>query len=159
MNGQHDTPSADVRRSPLRWILPLAAIAIIAAVFLRPQVPTERRDPFDLSNGMLAVTDTNYGEVIAGSSVVFLEFSASWCGPCHLQAPIVHRLAEEYAGRVTFGVVNADSNETRDTSARHNAHYLPHVVILREGVAAGSLTGLQTESALRTAIETALAQP
>ncbi len=33
--------------------------------------------------------------------VAIVDFSATWCGPCQMLAPIMKKLSDEYAGRVS----------------------------------------------------------
>lgn len=37
-----------------------------------------------------------------------IDFSATWCGPCRMIAPEVHKLAEKYDGAVKFQFVDID---------------------------------------------------
>ncbi|MBL8132461.1 MAG: TlpA family protein disulfide reductase, partial [Anaerolineae bacterium] len=56
---------------------------------------------------------------------VVINFWASWCGPCHDEAPALQRLWERYEGRVIFiGITHAD--EPDDSLAfieRYNVTY------------------------------------
>ena len=36
---------------------------------------------------------------------------APWCGPCHIVAPVVEKLARDYAGKILFGKLNVDNNK------------------------------------------------
>lgn len=39
-----------------------------------------------------------------------VDFSATWCGPCRKQAPILERLAEKYAGLVNIYKIDVDAS-------------------------------------------------
>ena len=50
--------------------------------------------------------------VVAASRLrpVLVDFSAEWCAPCRAIEPVMARIAEEYAGRVSVLKVDADEN-------------------------------------------------
>ena len=47
-------------------------------------------------------------EVLKSDIPVLVDFYADWCGPCKMMAPIVHQLAEAYAGQMKIGKLNVD---------------------------------------------------
>ena len=47
-------------------------------------------------------------EVLNSDIPVLVDFYADWCGPCKMMAPIVHQLAEAYAGQMKIGKLNVD---------------------------------------------------
>lgn len=58
---------------------------------------------------------------------VILDFWATWCGPCNLQAPILDRIAKRYEGRglVVLGVnVEDDPELARAFAVKKDLHYL-----------------------------------
>jgi len=71
---------------------------VTAAPFLRPPPSTEGRD---LLGGNVSLGSRR------GAPLVVI-FFASWCGPCHEDAPIYTRLADRYRRRVGFIAVAVD---------------------------------------------------
>src|SRR5262245_36069584 len=55
------------------------------------------------------VTDQNFDTEVRGAELpVLIEFTADWCPPCKMLAPIVNDLAQKYAGRLRVGLLDAD---------------------------------------------------
>src|SRR2546426_3690712 len=68
----------------------------------------------------VAVTDATFGqEVEQHRGLTIVDFWATWCGPCHMVAPILEQLAGEYEGqlKVTKLDVDADRKSTRLNSS------------------------------------------
>ena len=45
------------------------------------------------------ISQNEFNEVTA-SEVAVIDFSATWCGPCKMLAPVLDEVSEEYAGKV-----------------------------------------------------------
>jgi len=64
---------------------------------------------------------------------VILDFWASWCGPCKMEAPILDRLARRYADR-GLAVVGVDTNDNpEDALEWARAHGLSYPIVIDDG--------------------------
>ncbi|MBR1743145.1 MAG: thioredoxin, partial [Lachnospiraceae bacterium] len=45
------------------------------------------------------------------SGVAVVDFSAVWCGPCKMVAPVLEELSEELDGKINFFNVDVDENQ------------------------------------------------
>ena len=104
----------------------------------------------------LTFTDENVKDYIASGKPVVIDFWATWCGPCVGMAPIVEKLAEEYAGKVEIGKYNVD--EEGDLATEYRIMSLPTILFFKDGKKTDiRLVGGQTEESLRKNIEALLA--
>lgn len=61
---------------------------------------------------------------------VFVDFYADWCGPCQIAAPIIDKLAPEYADKVVIAKLNVDENN--DISAKYGVMSIPTVIMFNK---------------------------
>lgn len=95
-------------------------------------------------------------EVLEATTPVVVDFWATWCGPCRMIAPIVEKLAEEYAGRVRFVKVDVDAEPK--IAERYRVRAIPTLLVLDRGQVRDQIVGAQPESVLRRRIEAVLAE-
>jgi thioredoxin 1 len=76
----------------------------------------------------------------AGSEgkLVVIDFSATWCGPCKMIAPLFQQLSEAIPG-VVF--IKIDVDENPDTAAKYNVSAMPTFVFLKSGEVIDRLMG------------------
>ncbi|OLD21250.1 MAG: thioredoxin [Thaumarchaeota archaeon 13_1_20CM_2_39_20] len=87
---------------------------------------------------------------------VFVDFWASWCGPCKAVAPIVEELAKEYAGRVRVVKVNVDQNY--ELMSRYNVFSIPTLAVFNRRQLVSQQVGITSNamSSLRNMIENSI---
>ena len=97
------------------------------------------------------VTDENFEETIKKNKLVFVDFWASWCGPCRALAPIVQELAKEYNGKVLISKLDVDQNPT--TAERFQVFSIPTMIVFKNGQEAERLVGLIPKNRITSALQ------
>jgi thioredoxin 1 len=90
-------------------------------------------------------------EVINSDNPVFVDFWATWCGPCSIVAPIVEDLAKEYDGKVNFFKVDVDLN--KELASKYNIFSIPTLAIFRNGQVIAQAAGATSKKSLRNYID------
>lgn len=57
----------------------------------------------------LTLTDENFHcEVLEGTKLALVVFSADWCGSCHIMAPVIEGLSSDFEGQAKVGKLDID---------------------------------------------------
>ena len=105
---------------------------------------------------MVAVTDDSFGaEIEQHRGLALVDFWATWCGPCHMVAPVVEQLAAEYNGKLKVAKMDVDQNLR--TSMRFNVRSIPSILFFKDGVHVDTLVGAYPKPAFDEKIKKLLA--
>jgi len=89
---------------------------------------------------LIAVTDASFGnEVEQFKGLAIVDFWATWCGPCHMVAPIMEQIAGEYDGKVKVTKLDVDANQR--TAMRFNVRSIPSILFFKDGRHVDTLVG------------------
>lgn len=93
------------------------------------------------------VDDAHFAaEVLESELPVLVDFTAAWCPPCRLMAPVLAELAAE---RDDLRIVQVDVDRDPQTAARHGILSMPTFVLFRGGVPVLRLVGARPAGRLR----------
>ena len=90
-------------------------------------------------------------EVITSDKPVFVDFWATWCGPCQRISPIVEELTKEYEDKVNFVKVNVDQNN--DLARKYNIFSIPTLAIFKDGKVIAQSAGAGSKESIRNYID------
>lgn len=85
-----------------------------------------------------------FDTLIKEDSVVVVDCTASWCGPCKLVAPLMDQLSEEYDGKATVSKLDLDSNKA--VAKRFGIKSIPAVMFFKNGELVDTLVGVKPYS-------------
>ena len=95
-------------------------------------------------------TDNFETEVLNAEKPVLVDFWATWCGPCQMQAPSFHAFAEKHADTAVFGKVNLD--EQMELAREFADASIPTILVIKHGEVTYRAVGLQNEEELQKAL-------
>jgi thioredoxin 1 len=97
--------------------------------------------------GVFSLEERNFTkEVLNSPQVILVDFSASWCGPCRLMAPVIEEIAEEFKGKIKVGKVDIDKAPA--LAQRYEIQAVPTLIIFEKGKITKKLVGLQSKEKL-----------
>jgi thioredoxin 1 len=91
------------------------------------------------------LNSSNFKDAITGNDIVFVDFWASWCGPCKSFAPIYETVAEKNPD-IVFAKINTEDEQ--DLAASFQIRSIPTLMIFREQIVLFSQAGMLPQSAL-----------
>lgn len=86
---------------------------------------------------------------ISATGKTYVQFSASWCGPCRLLTSTVEKLEQELTD-VKF--VKIDVEKNRDLAQEYSVRGVPKIVIIENGKVIAEAIGAKSEQQLKDLI-------
>ncbi len=123
----------------------------------QPKTKAEEKTAMAVLDKPMNVTDATFEkEAIEASHdiPVLIDFWAEWCGPCRMVAPILDKLAGEFAGKVKIVKVDTDANP--GLSQAFQIRSIPSIAIFKKGKMIFMQPGALPEPAFRDLIQQAI---
>jgi thioredoxin 1 len=92
--------------------------------------------------------------LLADESLLVVDCTASWCGPCKLVAPLIDQLSEEYDGQAKVLKLDLDANKT--VAKRFGIKSIPAVMLFKNGELMDTLIGVKPYSTFSEAVSSYL---
>lgn len=98
------------------------------------------------------VNDSAFEKTVLQSAVpVIVDFWAPWCGPCKRVAPMLDKIAKDYAGKVLVAKVNTDENP--EWASKYGVQGIPTMLFVAGGKVLHSQVGALPEGMLMDVVE------
>ncbi|MEL6928374.1 MAG: thioredoxin [Cyanobacteria bacterium J06600_6] len=100
------------------------------------------------------VDHSEFEQLIKDNKLVVADYTATWCGPCKVIAPLIDKLATEYSDRAT--VVKIDIDKNQDAAKKYGIRSIPAVLVFRDGEVVENTFGSQPYETYSNILETQL---
>ena len=97
------------------------------------------------------VQQDQFEELINQEKPVVVDYTATWCGPCRLVAPLIDQLAEDYQGKAE--VVKVDLDQNKGNAKQYNIRSIPTVLIFKNGQEVERIVGRASYEQFSNALE------
>ena len=96
---------------------------------------------------VITVDNNNFEkEVLQSNTPVFIDFWATWCGPCRMMAPVVEELAQSMGEVVKVCKIDIDQNP--ELAEKYGVMSIPTFILFENGKAVKQMTGARPKSEL-----------
>lgn len=85
-------------------------------------------------------------EEVRNSAVAVVDFSAVWCGPCKMLAPVLEEVAGDLQSQVNF--FNVDVDECQNLAGEFGIMSVPCLILFKDGVKVDQAVGFQPREAI-----------
>jgi thioredoxin 1 len=90
--------------------------------------------------------DTFESDVVESELPVLVDFTAVWCGPCKMLAPVVAELAQEWEGKAHVYKMDVDTNP--ETPQKYSVMGVPSLILFKDSEIAARITGFRPKQQL-----------
>jgi len=95
--------------------------------------------------------ETEFDSLLSSESLLVVDCTATWCGPCKLVAPLMDQLADDYGHRAKVCKLDLDSNKA--VAKRFGIRSIPAVMVFKQGELMEMLIGVRSYEEFTAAVE------
>ncbi|MFN3554961.1 MAG: thioredoxin [Bacteroidales bacterium] len=88
----------------------------------------------------------NFQNIINGSTPVLVDFYATWCQPCKMQAPILQEFAREVGDKIRVIKIDVDKNPA--VAQQYQIQGVPTLALFKQGQIVWRQSGVMSKHAL-----------
>lgn len=92
---------------------------------------------------MKELNDDNFKSEIKNEKLVLVDFYATWCAPCSMQAEVLKKMSESRS--LNFSIVKVNVDEAPGLALSHGISSIPTLVVYKNNEIVKKIVGLSDE--------------
>jgi thioredoxin 1 len=106
----------------------------------------------NMPNSPVEINDADLDNYINRYDTLVVDCWAPWCGPCRMVSPIIDDLAQELQGKIVFGKLNVDDNQS--TTTKYRIMSIPSLLVFKNGQLVDKIVGALPKNQLKEKLNT-----
>ena len=94
-----------------------------------------------------------FEDIIQGNTLVFVDFFATWCGPCKMMHPVLEGLKKQLGERVKIVKIDIYSPVNRQLVNSYQVQAVPTLMLFKAGKMVWRQSGAMQATQIRQVIE------
>ncbi|MCM1111581.1 MAG: thioredoxin [Clostridium sp.] len=94
---------------------------------------------------------SDFNKFISEDKPTLVDFFATWCGPCKMQAPILEQLKQKMGD--TVNILKIDTDRNQDLSAQYQIRSVPTLILFKGGNVVWRASGVHQAADLEAKIK------
>lgn len=88
------------------------------------------------------VPEAEFETLLGSENFLVVDFSANWCGPCRVVAPLMEKLSEEY--KESIKVIKIDVDQDKPLAKKYEVKTIPAVLFFKNGELVETIKGVSS---------------
>ena len=104
-----------------------------------------------LKNNYLHTMKQAFNSIINDKNLVLVDFSAEWCGPCKMLAPILKDVKKELGDNIKIIKIDVDKNQM--LSSKYQVRGVPTMILFKNGKQLWRQSGVMDKNSIVSIIK------
>lgn len=101
-------------------------------------------------SNVLHANSSEFNDIVSNNDLVFVDFFATWCGPCKMLAPSVEKLADEHP---EAKVLKVDVDQENALAMQFGVQSIPTLIVFKNGQPVSRQMGFMPYEALENMLK------
>ena len=97
------------------------------------------------------VPESDFETLLKSENLLVVDFTATWCGPCRLVAPLMEQLSDEY--KESIKVVKIDVDQDKPLAKKYEVRTIPAVLYFKNGELVETIKGVSPYEEFSNAVK------